>query len=156
MKPSPKKMFLCVVGLLALCGFGGTPDCANDGIKKTVIRIVKEHPPLPLLTKAGESWSAVQKQAIEKECGKPYTEACYSPALDTLAGKQRQLDAAASYDLNNIRMTDKNETTGALSCAADLHVVLPENWGAAGKPITYLVEKASREGEFNVTVRDLQ
>lgn len=155
MRATSKKLLLSAVGLLVLCGFGGTRDCASDDVRKTVIKIVKEHPPLQLLTTAGETWVSIQKHAIEKECGKPYTEACYRPALETLDQKQRLMGQAASYDIDNIRLTDRNVTTGAVSCAADLHVVLPENWGRAGEPITYLVEKISGEGEFNVTIREL-
>ena len=74
--------------------------------------------------------------------------ACRTADLDKAA-------ASASYSIKTIRMTAKNEETGAASCAADLYVVLPAG-GTAKKPITYLVEKVLDEGGFNVTVRGLQ
>ena len=156
MRSSPKTLLLCAVSLVALCGFGGTRDCASDDVRKTVVKIVKQHPPSQLLTTAGETWSLIQKKAIEQECGKPYTEACYRPALETLAQTQRLMNQDASYDIDNIRLTDRNEATGDVSCAADLHVVLPKNWGSAAEPIAYSVEKVSGEDEFNVTIRALR
>jgi hypothetical protein len=151
-----EKLFFCTLGFLLLCGFEKGPDCASDDTKRTVIAIVKQHPPAQLLSVAGEAWSAKQKQDIEKECGKVYTEECTRPAMETLAQKQLQMGAAASYKIDDIHMTDKNETTGAVSCTADLHVVLPEYWGSADEPITYLVEKfLGKGGGFNVTIRGL-
>ncbi|MFI5020741.1 MAG: hypothetical protein ACHQRJ_03670 [Alphaproteobacteria bacterium] len=151
-----QKLFFCAVGLLMLCGFEAGPDCKSDDIKRTVIGIVKQHPPEHLLAVAGDAWSAKQKEDIEKECGKTYTEECTRPALETLAQKQLQMGQAATYNIDNIRMTDKNETTGAVSCTAVLHVVLPEYWGSADEPITYLVEKyLGKGGGFNVTLHGL-
>lgn len=61
-----------------------------------------------------------------------------------------------SYIIKSIRMTGRNATTGAISCAADLHVTLPKNWGEAKAPITYFIEKVLDEDGYHVTVRGLQ
>jgi hypothetical protein len=71
-----RKSSFCAVSLLMLCGFQAVPDCASDDTKRTVVAIVKEYPPVHLLAIASEAWSAKQKQEIEKECGKHYTEVC--------------------------------------------------------------------------------
>ncbi len=154
--PAAQKSFLCVVSLLVLCAFGGDPDCASDEIKNTVIKIVKDNPPAQMLTKAGQSWYAKQKQEIEKECGKTVTDECHRAASEELAGRQRLMDRAATYNIDNISMTNSNEATGAVSCTADLHVVLPEYWGRGSEPVTYLVEKLQDGHGFNVTLRGLQ
>jgi len=65
------------------------------------------------------------------------------------------LASGAAYSIKTIRMTGKNETTGAISCAADLHAVLPDGNGAK-EPITYLIEKTLDTGELYVTVHGLQ
>jgi len=156
MSPVCRKLLLCTLSLLMLCGFELGPDCARDDIKKTVIGIVKQHPPAHLLGVAADAWTAKQKQDIEKECGKTYTEECTRPALETMAQEQRLMGQAATYSIDQIHTTDKNETTGAVSCTANLHVVLPEYWGSADEPITYLVEKyLGKGGGFNVTIHGL-
>lgn len=151
-----QRLSFCALGLLLLCGFEVRPDCASDDARKTVIAIAKEHPPAQMLSVAEKTWTARQKQEIEKECGKQYTEECTRPALETLAQKQRLMGHDASYKIDNIRMTDRNVTTGAVSCAADLHITLQEYWGSADEPITYLVERyLGKGGGFNVTVYGL-
>jgi len=63
--------------------------------------------------------------------------------------------AGASYSLDVIRLKSRDATTGAVSCAADLHAVLPEGTGSAKEPITYEVEQTS-DGKLYVTVRGLR
>jgi len=156
MSPVCRKLLLCTLSLFMLCGFELGPDCARDDVKKTVIGIVKQHPPEHLLSVAADAWTAKQKRDIEKECGKTYTETCTRPAMETMTQEQRLMGQAATYTIDQIRMTDKNETTGAVSCTANLRVVLPEYWGSADEPITYLVEKyLGKGGGFNVTIHGL-
>ena len=157
-KTSPvcQKLLFCALSLLLLCGFELGPDCARDEVKKTVIGIVKQHPPEHLLNVAADAWSAKQKQDIEKECGKAYTEDCTRAAMETMAQKQRLMGQGAIYNIDQIRTTNKDETTGAVACTANLHVALPDYWGNADEPITYAVEKyLGKGGGFNVTVRGL-
>lgn len=59
------------------------------------------------------------------------------------------LAKTVSWQVTAIRTTDENEKTGALSCAAEMHVT-----GAGGTttaPITYTVE-ATDDGDFYVNV----
>jgi hypothetical protein len=243
--------------LLLCCGFGGTPNCASDEVKETIIKIVGENGPEALLSvaaqgyireqtrsfegkeekarreipkcdaekifheefwvPAGKNWGytqptqpcgnqcgvncqyaspkLIQQQAdlirrggttgeyavladamrqVSGECQQLASEARKKISLceeqenkaiaDSIARIQKEnpvldlptLHSKVTYSVKTIRMTDKNETTGAVSCAADLYAVLPNNLGEAKEPITYVIEKLLDEDGYNVTVQGLQ
>jgi len=70
--------------------------------------------------------------------------------------KRDEAKSSATYTIKTIRMIARDDTTEAVSCAADLHVVLPGDWGGAKEPITYKIEKLLDSNGLNVSVDGLQ
>jgi len=81
--------------------------------------------------------------------------ACFDHVRSERIEEKNQAIATASYTLDIIRLTAKDATTGSISCAADLNVDVPNDWGSAKEPITYKVENTS-DGKPYVTVFGLQ
>jgi len=64
----------------------------------------------------------------------------------------RKTKTVVDYSLDAIRTSAKDETTGAVACAANLHAVAAEKYNAsAEEPITYKLEKTS-DGKLYATV----
>ena len=62
---------------------------------------------------------------------------------------------AASYSLETVRITSKDEATHKLTCAASLQAVLPGDWGNLQREVSFTVEKTTK-GELYVTVSGLE
>ena len=129
------------------------PDCGNDSTRSLVVRILKDHPPLQFLRIAVDQ-SPSMRPIIERGnlCGADTS--CNARNQEEYFNAGRDLYRSASYSLSVIRMTDRNASTGAVTCAADLHVVMPDGWGRATRPITFKVEKTT-VGELYGTIFDL-
>ena len=121
--------FIGLMAVVALSGCGkNSMDCASNDARSLVAQIAEENRPLQLFIRAA-----------------------------TFNDDSPNDDTKSIYTLNSIRMTAKDSTTGALTCAADLNLKL-SNVGkpnGADEDITYKLEKTS-DNQLYATVYGLK
>ena len=76
-------------------------------------------------------------------------------ACDLITKKQEDAVAQGKLSLEAIRMQDRNQTTGAVSCSAELRFTLPDGQGESAMPVSYKVETLS-DGKYYVTLMGLR
>jgi hypothetical protein len=155
---------------IILAGCGNDLDCASNGARDLVAQIAAEHNAL-VKTVFGQFYSEHPLPADpDYQAASDYaSNQNLDPSNREIAGTRLRaatdkMNAAAAaleadvkkemkYTLDTIRMTAKDQTTGAVSCAADLHGEVGR-YGAAKQPIIYKVEKTS-DGSLYVSVNGL-
>jgi len=132
MRRTSKAICVCALSII-LQGCGNDLDCASSGTKDLIAQIAAEDSTLGYFL----GWEFLAKEGLSE---------------DQQAIKQMMTDIKKEmkYTLETIRMTAKDQTTGAVSCAADLRGDMGK-YGAAKRPITYKVAKTS-DGKLYVTL----
>jgi hypothetical protein len=107
-------------------------NASDEDIRNACGFLPREHPPADVC-------NSLREQARE------HGRSCY----DEINKKVAKAIDRASYRVQTIRMTDKNEKTGATSCEADLYATL-ENIGESSVPIEYEITKTLDTDGFYV------
>jgi len=144
MRWTSKAICVCALSII-LAGCGNDLDCANSGAKELVEQIAKDHSAMV---------DSVRMATFNSTCGvlqRSLQNSQNANPPEMVACREKTLNVAVNYNLDAIRTTDKNEATGAVACAANLHAVAEKYESSAEEPITYKLEKTS-DGQLYATV----
>lgn len=147
---------------MLISGCGNDLDCASNAAKDTALSLMKkglqeraQSPPWTGVNPTDRSSLPLELALASPECQRGVTDPARYASSGARCAEQKWNEivaawASPSYTLDAIRMTANDTTTGAIECAADLHIDVP-NWEGIKAPMTYKVEKTS-EGKIYVTV----
>lgn len=168
------RSFTVLIVFVCMCGCSkADPDCAANDAKNLVLRIAKEHSsvsPAAVLSRDTASAKAFRNKQ-QSETADLMSKAraqcngnagCLNQArikIDNDSAERAQSEgervlAAAIYSLDTIRLTGRDDVTRAATCAANLQVQFPDQWGNDEAQITYKLEITS-DGKLYATVRGL-